>query len=111
MHDCLCMSTNTTLLWEQRPSSCVRQSANSDQDLSMPLFAHSRLATFKGSVLPVARLGRRKHCPYRLGLLFVSRGKEGEGRETLCLYLVCLLEKLEISMAGLGVKCCLNPLE
>lgn len=41
----------------------------------------------------------------------LSRGKEGEGRKKPRSYLVCLLEKLEIRVAGLGVKCCLSPLE
>lgn len=81
-----------------------------DRGLSAPSFARSGLVAFRGSVLPVAPVwgGGR----VALSLFSLSRGKEGESRKKPpCSYLVCLLEKLEIRVAGLGVKCCLSPLE
>lgn len=56
-------------------------------------------------------LGRRKRWPQRFSLFSAFRGKEGEGRKIPCLYLVRFLEKLQINMPRLGIKCCLNPLE
>lgn len=47
--------------------------------------------------------------------LFPGQGREevalGSGRKVPCLCFICSLEEMEISVAGLGVKCCLNPLE
>lgn len=89
---------------------CERQSAAWDRGLSAPSFARRGLVAFRGSVLPMAPVwgGGR----VALSLFSLSRGKEGESRKKPpCSYLVCLLEKLEIRVAGLGVKCCLSPLE
>lgn len=83
----------------------------------MPSFANSRLVAFSGWMLPTAPV-RGEGSIALAGsacFLFPGEGSEevamGAGRQIPCSRRLCLLEKLEISMAGLGVRCCLNPLE
>lgn len=74
----------------------------------MPLFISSRLVAFKGLVLPAAPVWGGGSIPLTGPACFLFPGERREKAEK---YFVCLLEKLEISMVGFGVKCCLKPLE
>lgn len=83
----------------------------------MPLFANSRLVVFKGWVFPAAPVWGEGSIALAGSpcFLFPGEGREevavGAGRKIPCSGHLCLLEKLGISVAGLGVKCCLNSLE